>query len=233
VISAILDELTPGGREQGRIMIRMKTCTIFLAAAGALAFAGCASPTYGTGVRADVQLMDDVTNAISLAPPKREKITYAPRPELVRPADKSVLPAPQQNVTQGNAAWPESPEETRARIRAETDANRDNPGFTPLVAPPKPGVLVKNQTPGAAPARRTNPLGFFQGREAKRQEINARIAAQPDNPNRRYLSEPPVEYQQAEQTAATNDIGEDELLKEKRRKRLIKGKKSWRDYLPF
>jgi hypothetical protein len=36
--------------------------------------------------------------------------------------------------------------------------------------------------------------------------------------NRRYLSEPPLDYRQPAETAAKNDVGEDEWKKDKRRK---------------
>ena len=80
-----------------------------------------------------------------------------------------------------------------------------------------------------------NPLRLLSSREKKREEINARLAEKPDVPSRRYLSDPPVEYQETAVTAPVNDIGEAEFLKEKRRKALIKkgDKKSWRDYMPF
>lgn len=237
-----------------------RVLALSLAGASGLVLAGCQSPTYGTGTRADVQLMEDVTNAIALAPPKREKIAYNPRPELVKPADKSALPPPQTDVVAGNAAWPESPEQVRARIRAEADANAGNPNFRPQIDPSTGDESVANAVPkkpvGSTVGRRAeridqeggnfsgtgstgfkkNPLRIFAGKEAKREEINASLAQQEQKPpSRRYLSDPPVEYQDAAATAPVNDIGEDEKTKEARRKKLLKAndKKSWRDWLPF
>ena len=80
-----------------------------------------------------------------------------------------------------------------------------------------------------------NPLRVLSPKAKKREDINARISQTPDVPSRRYLSDPPVEYQETAATAPVNDIGEAEYDKEKRRKALIKkgDKKSWRDYMPF
>lgn len=236
-----------------------RVLALSLAGASGFVLAGCQSPTYGTGTRADVQLMEDVTNAIALAPPKREKITYNPRPELVQSGDKSILPPPQTSVAEGNPAWPESPEQTRARIRAEADANANNPNFRPEVSaavgddatisavPKKPvGSTVGRRAEridqeggryaGGGTGLKKNPLRIFAGKEAKREEINQALTEQGQKPpTRPYLSDPPVQYQEAAATAPVNDIGEDEKTKESRRKKLLKAndKKSWRDYLPF
>lgn len=221
-----------------------KTRVFALAAltGGSLAMTGCMSaPTYGTGTRSDVQLLEDVSNVVSLNPRKGEKVAYNPRPTLVKPAEMGVLPQPQDDLAENNPAWPESPEERRARIRAEADANADNPNFRARVIPG--GVAVQPKTAAASAGTGNtassrppaNPLRILGSKAKKREEINARIAEKPDVPSRRYLSDPPVEYQETAATAPINDIGEAEYDKEKRRKALIKkgDKKNWRDYLPF
>lgn len=215
---------------------------------GAAAMAGCTTaPTYGTGKRSDVQLVEDVSNIVSLSPPKREKVAYKPRPSLVKPPNTVLLPPPQQELIAGNPAWPESPEERRARIRAEADANSDNPNFqSEIIASTPGGPRKKRRTPDRRGDREaadgvpnltpiTNPTRILASKKKKREEVNARLAEQPVVAKRRYLSDPPVEYQQTAATAPINDIGESERDKEKRRERLIKAgdRKSWRDYLPF
>lgn len=105
----------------------------------ALALAGCmGSPTYGTGTQAHEQLLSDVTGVLSITPSKDKKqIAYTPRPELVRPGKggATTLPQPQQNVAGvGGGAWPESPEQLRARLRAEATANQDNPSYVSPIA---------------------------------------------------------------------------------------------------
>lgn len=100
--------------------------------------AGCVnSPTYGTGKRADQQLLEDVTGILDLSPTRNERIEYKPRAPLVTPAEAAALPAPQENAVAASGAWPESPEEMRARYRAEATANRDNPGYRPRIRGPQ------------------------------------------------------------------------------------------------
>lgn len=105
----------------------------------AVVLAGCmGSPTYGTGTQAHEQLLSDVTGVLSIAPNKDKKqIDYKPRPELVRPAKGATasLPEPQQSIAgAGSPSWPESPEQLRARLRAEATANQDNPSYVSPIA---------------------------------------------------------------------------------------------------
>jgi hypothetical protein len=209
-------------------------------AMAALALAGCTTPpTYGTGVSVTTQLMEDVSSAVSLSPKKGEKIAYAPRPGLVKPGNPGDLPAPQTRIVDQSGAWPESPEERRARLRAEATASADDPFFRPKIAPPQAGGLVREQQVqpvGAVGEKQKRGFGNILGNaEQRRENFNERIANKPDVQGRRYLSEPPVQYQQPAQTAVTNDVGEDESIKERRRKKLLreKGDRSWRDFVPF
>ena len=230
------------GQDMSNPNAKTRALAMAAMAAGTFAMAGCTTaPTYGTGTRSDVQLLEDFSNIASLSPGKREKVAYNPRPTLVKPAEMGMLPQPQPDVAEDNPAWPESPEERRARIRAEADANAENPNFRARVVPGS--VSVKQNTSSAAvgstAAQNTpikkNPLRLLSAKSKKREDINARISQTPDVPSRRYLSDPPVEYQETAATAPVNDIGEAEYDKEKRRKALIKkgDKKSWRDYMPF
>jgi len=172
---------------------------------------GCmSSPTYGTGKTANVQLLEDVTGAFgagSLMGGNRQEaeIAYTPRGQLVKPASLEVLPEPQQSMASAeNPAWPESPEERRRRIRAD-----------------------------ATESGRTSEAVAFTS-AAQRAEIQQlrRQANQGESDNRRYLSEPPLEYRVPEATAVSGELGEDEFRKAQRAKRAA-GKSSWRDLLPF
>lgn len=214
-----------------------KLATGAMAAASGLALAGCVGmgPTYGTGKPADTQLIEDVTGMFSLTPPKNERIDYKPRPELVRPADTKALPAPQDSITTASAggAWPESPETRLARIRADATANRDNLDFEPGVDLP----IEKNRPM----VRRTkgddvNLDGSPVSTEKQRKDFNERLAMsqQGSATNRRYLSEPPIEYRAPAATAATGDVGEDEWKKDRRRKAGHTKKGSgWSSWLPW
>jgi hypothetical protein len=204
-----------------------------LLAAGLLS--GCmGSPTYGTGTPAGEQLLQDVTGILSLAPDDEEPINYKPRPDLVTPAETGVLPPPQESVaTASNPSWPESPEQRRARLRAEATATRDNPNFEPLVendiAPSaSPSYVTRSPDRGVAPVSTAQ----------QRTEFNRRLAMsnQGSPTQRRFLSEPPIEYRQPAPTAPVDDVGEDEWKKQKRLKaeaRKKAGKSGWADILPW
>jgi hypothetical protein len=214
--------------------------TVLGALVASLALGGCvSSPTYGTDKTAGSQLLDDVSNMAALGPKKRNQIAYNPRPELVRPAEGKPLqlPEPQTGVqTADNANWPESPEARRKRIRDTATANQNNPNFVPEVASDMP--LAKQDT--GKPE-----YGFFNdkvpandgNKSSAGADFRARkLASTAGSPTtRRYLSEPPLEYRQPAQTAATNELGEDEAKKERDRKAAARKDKgfSWRNLIPW
>ena len=211
-----------------------------LVAAGLLVSGCMSSPTYGTAKTANEQLIDDVNGILSLAPNNRNQVDYKPRPELVKPPSTVVLPAPQENIAStSNSAWPESPEQKRARVRADATANRDNPGFEPLVVDDIP--VEKEKRPLGVSQRLIDNGGSMaennRARKQQREEFNRRLAEnnQGSPTSRKYLSEPPLEYRTPAQTAAANDVGEDELKKERRIKKAAQqqGTGGWRDLVPW
>lgn len=213
--------------------------------ASSFLLAGCISdPTYGTGKSQSVQLTEDLTGMLSLAPKQRDAIAYQPRPDLVRPAPgaEKVLPAPQQSVaTLDNPEWVESPEQKRARLKKEITENRDNPDFdSPIqgqIATARSNVGVSDiDSPRAHDAGRIK--GDQSSNAATREAAKRKLAEQRQGSptTRKYLSEPPLTYREPAATAATDDVGEDELVKERRRKAEAKkaagGGRSWRDLVP-
>ena len=204
----------------------------------ALALSGCmSSPTYGTDKTAGEQLLGDVTGILSLAPPKREKVEYKPRPQLVKPAkgEASELPVPQEVATAGNPAWPESPEQQRARLRAEADANRDDPNWKPVIDPDLARDTSQDVRERQGSQRYVFPFKKDANPTAQREEFNRRLAEtrQGSSTSRKYLSEPPLDYRQPAATAPANDIGEDEFKKERRAKAAAAKPKKWADYMPW
>jgi len=200
------------------------------------ALSGCmSSPAYGTGRTAARQLLECVSGILSLGPGETERIEYKPRPKLVTPANRAELPPPQQSVVEaGTGVWPESPEERRARIRAEATENRDDPSFRPTVRSDKPDVALLDPMSPEVMRNQTVPVSAA----SRREEFNRRLAvARQGNPEvRRFLSEPPLEYRAPAPTAPTDDIGEDEAKKERKREaeaRKKGGKRSWRDMVPW
>lgn len=216
----------------GRILVLVATMAT-------LPLAGCvSSPTYGTDKTASEQLLDDMTNIVSMGQ-KKTPIEYKPRPELVRPANSqtAVLPAPQEKMTAADGSWPESPEQRRARLRAEATANQDNPHYVSPIASDMPVARSSSHymsgTSRREEAPELKPVTKDQRAEALRlqQERRNQTIGSPDT--RRYLSEPPIAYRQPAPTAATDDLGEDESVKERRRKAEASGSKSWTDILPW
>lgn len=211
----------------------------FATVLASLGLAGCVSdPTYGTGKSASTQLLDDMSSIATIGPKKRTGIEYKPRPELVKPVagQKESLPQPQESVARaGDPSWPESPEERRKRLRAEIEANRDNPNFVSPIAPDSPSDFTpRRQILPSGASRRED----YASRDSVADPAVAAAAkqAQLDRAGgsatqRKYLSEPPVSYRQPAATAAVGDLGEDEAKKERRRKAEATGSKSWRDKL--
>ena len=186
------------------------------------ALAGCISgPTYGTGKGSNTQLFEDVSSILSFGPQTRTEIQYKPRPELVKPANTAVLPTPQEDVTQAEGAWPESPEQRLARIRSEASENRDNAGFRPNVIVDTRGTDTTNMTPQEQRAE-------FQRRK---QEVT-----QGRSDTRAFLSEPPLDYRKPAETAPVGELGEPEWRKERDAKRAAReasGTQRWYERLPF
>lgn len=216
--------------------------TVLSALFASLVIAGCStSPTYGTDKTSGAQLLDDVSNIASFNK-KRNTIAYNPRPELVRPASgtsaNAQLPQPQGNVVADNSAnWPESPEQRRKRIRDTATANQNNPNFVPE---------VENDMPAAKTSTTTSEYGIFNDKSPKltpggtsqqSSEFRARkLASTAGSPTtRRYLSEPPLEYRAPAPTAATDDLGQDEVKKERERKAAARKDKgfSFKNLIPW
>lgn len=127
--------------------------TLAALGASAVVLAGCMGPTYGTDKPAMEQLFDDLSGSMALGRKRdRTAIDYKPRPGLVKPADTSTLPEPQQNIAEASPDWPESPEERLARIRKEADEGKHVANLSTTNDPDKP--LQSNARPVAAPGQR-------------------------------------------------------------------------------
>ncbi|MBL8581997.1 MAG: hypothetical protein JNL61_07215 [Rhizobiaceae bacterium] len=204
---------------------RIRTFALGPILVSGLAAGGCMSgPTYGTDKTSTQQLVDDLSGIASIAPKPKPKIDYSPRPELVRPASTATLPAPQEDiVASGNPAWPESPEQKRAKIRAYATENRDKQGYEPLVVSDVPAVQVTSSSPEKpGQSARGTDAGVYDGVKPEQTAAYRAAAAQTkqgSDTDRKYLSEPPLVYRTPEATAATGELGEDESKKERRKRR--------------
>jgi type IV secretory pathway VirB10-like protein len=204
-----------------QMALRNPVFVILFAGVSGLALSGCvSSPTYGTGKSANEQLLEDVSNIANVVPKgDKEKINYTPRPELVRPAVGAPLPPPQENA-KASANWPESPEDRRARLRAEATAAQDDPFFVPKIKNDGFGVNNEKLTPAEQQAK------FRAARKVNTTGSGDRRA---------FLSEPPLDYRVPAETAPVGELGEDEKKKERRLKReASKGKgRTLRDLVPW
>lgn len=215
-----------------RLIARRASPAVALLAA-AVALSGCMGPTYGTGTPSGQQTLEDVTGILSIGGRDRqEPIAYQPRGELVRPGSTEVLPQPQQSAT-GGEAWPESPEQRLARVRADATANQDV-NFAPEVRSGSRGQVTEMRPlPRDSEIETTLDGRVNTSGTRQREEFNRRLAAsqQGSATERRFLSEPPTSYRQPAATAAVGDVGEDEWRKQ-RAAAQAQGRATWRDWIP-
>ena len=188
--------------------------SVAVVASAAFALSGCLSgPTYGTGKGSNVQLLEDLTSIASIGTDKKKQIDYTPRPGIVEPPEGTVLPQPEQSLaSKENPQWPESPEETRKRLRGEANAARENGNGSTYRSPLADDPTTSEQYKAFREAK-ANAKGSYEGR--------------------RYLSDPPTEYRIPAETAPVDELGESEYEKEKRRKAAAKKEKNGWSLWPF
>ena len=178
---------------------------------GASALAGCVGgTTYGTGVSQEEQTVQDLSNMLTLKQ-KREKIDYSPRPDLIVPDNKQALAEPIDTAsTTSNPDWPETPEQRIARVRAqagEIDARTGDYSQEELrrakegIAIDDSGYTKQEFVPGQTD-RDGNTI-LVRGDPPTRARV---LKAKEDmkistGPKRKYLTEPPIEYRIAAETA--------------------------------
>lgn len=185
----------------------MKTLVILFQVSALLTVSGCvSSPTYGTGKTANAQLVEDLSNAISIGAKKAPNIAYQPRPELVKTGVKGELFAPQEKASKPDGVWPESPEQKRARLRQVATNAQSDPSFVPVIENDLPtGNLNSASVVGKTPAQISA--------DAKQRKV---LNAAGSSTVRSRLSEPPIEYRKPVESATYGDLGEDEAKKERR-----------------
>lgn len=167
--------------------IRHSKLMIASALTATLALGGCFGPTYGTNETQIDALVSDLGNSISLGKKGgNEPINYSPRPDIVQPTTTTTLPTPQENIVSSSEAWPESPEELRARVRTDIENDRRDPNF----------ISSQSEAEALGASRGPNQRALGTG-------------------TRRFLTDPPSEYRIPAETAATDDLGKSEAQKER------------------
>ena len=108
-----------------------------LVAAGPL-LSGCmCSPTYGTDKTANAQLMSDMGGIFSFSDKKkaRDRLRAAAGTCEAGERRRDAAAAAGDRRHRSQPDWPESPEQGSRALRAEADANADNPNYeSPIVA---------------------------------------------------------------------------------------------------
>jgi hypothetical protein len=176
------------------------TCGRILAcaavAAAGVSLSACNSITYGTGTTPGAQTLKDVAGITEITGKKKEKIDYEPRPAIVVPPSTASLPQPVNGNEALGPNWPDDPDEKQARLKATVAALEAE------------GKHVDIRLPNGAAPPTEDPYAGLSDKE--RAAIVRKRAAQAKgvvavdefgNPVRRYLSDPPSLYREADPTA--------------------------------
>ena len=203
--------------------------------------AGCSGNTYGTGVTAEKQLVDDIGNMITLDMAReKKKIAYDSRPNLVKPPEVAQLPAPAEKVQAESAYFPEDPEIKRQRLLADLEEARAS-GRSVELSPELQQLRQASLTRSKVDINRKKLNNDEDSYECIPCEVEARKEEdkkilerrtkerlQAATKRRRYLTEPPSEYQAPAETAAVGELGENELSEAQLDKlKRSKNEKSW------
>ncbi len=185
---------------------------------------GCTSgTTYGTGVTHEQQTIEDLANLITFQK-KRPNIDYRSRPDLIVPDDKVLVTPQDGSENLDDQEWPESPQERIARLRADAEAAETDPaararyeenlrrfrstkpgeGVERIEAPIGQGIPNVSCDPNGEFMRRCTPDEISKAVRAERREIKS---VGKTGYQRRYLTEPPIEYRTPSDTAPIGDEG--------------------------
>jgi hypothetical protein len=174
-----------------------------IAIALAVALAGCSGTTYGTGTTPGAQTVQDLAGIALLSGHKREPIDYGPRPKVVLPPAAAQLPAPGADQTASTTPpnWPNDPDLTAARIKADTAAREASGAPLPTLKLPTSALADAdkggNLSGPTTRATTSAPLSAEDQVKVKKLFADARGNSQLDangKPVRRYLTDPPVDY---------------------------------------
>lgn len=189
--------------------------------------AGCSGNTYGTGVSSEKQLVDDISSMVSLgtSDQEKEKINYNSRPTLVKPPQTAALPTPAEQVQAESAYFPEDPESKRQRLLAalaESEENGANTELAPELEQLRAESLARGRQDTRSDVYATMPRNGDGDcipcehrilAEGDKQRLAEKTAERlnPTIKKRRYLTQPPTEYQVPAETAAVGQLGDKEL----------------------
>ena len=188
-------------------------------AALAILLSGCSdTTTYGTGVNPGTQTLKDIAGIAMMGGGNKPKIDYEPRAKVVAPPPAAAAslppPAASSQGTQTAAAsdgvanppdWPQDPDLAAAKFKADIAA-REARGEAP--APLKlPASSTPRDFPSATTGHDGEPIQQTYTAEQKAKikkafaDAKGSLAVDANGkPVRRYLTEPPPEYREPDQT---------------------------------
>lgn len=195
----------------------------------------CSSTTYGTGTTPAAQTVEDISGILAMGGKKsgQEPVVYAPRAPIVEPPAKSLPPPGSISTASLGGDWPTDPDEERKRLEALVD-ERTAAGQSLKFSVPKEGGRTRPDLTRDREGLSTQKIlrekmrDSQAGSERKKIFADAKQAKigsfdENGNPVRRYLTEPPAEYREADPDSPV-EITE----KPKKRKKF-----KWPDLWPF
>lgn len=166
----------------------LKATAAFGMLASLLALAGCNTPTYGTGKSPEMSMIQELTGNLAGGQKKKEPIEYKARSELVLPPSSQLPPPEQKLALSQTAAWPDDPD----RNRKATNTSGEIPEEF------RRGRLARGSR--SAPDPNVSPIDVTEMNTAQRLEAQRKFREQRaamnslDPTERKYLTDPPVEY---------------------------------------
>ncbi len=190
------------------------TCGRILAcaaiAAAGVSLSACNSMTYGTGTSPGAQTLKDVSGIAEIGGKKKEKIDYEPRPSIVVPPSTASLPQPVDGNEALGPNWPNDPDERQAKLKA-TVAELEAEGKHIDIRLPNGAAPPEDPYAGLSDKERA---AIVRKRAAEAKGVVA--VDQLGNPVRRYLSDPPTAYREADPTAPPPTVLADKKKEKKK-----------------
>jgi hypothetical protein len=185
-----------------------------LALAAPVALTGCAlTSTYGTGEAPEMALFREMTGGL-MSKEKKEPIEYQPRAPLVMPASAD-LPQPVETAAAADAEWPIDPDE-RVIASVDDDDNPDNDITQADYRRLRPLAGAFGNSAAARTAAPNNDLDadrdefyrFVHTATGQRDAFAKAVAESKGyaRTERRYLTDPPLAYREAAETAPVGEV---------------------------
>lgn len=174
-----------------------------------LGAAGCGPATYGTGQAPEVAIFNEMSGGL-LSRKEKPKIDYQPRAPLVLPSSTEQLPPPVESAQTANPDWPvdRDAEVAKATARAEDDDPFNDVNQAEYRRLKPLGAVFAGRGGPSAPTNSANQdngksdyYSEIVNGKSRREEFRKALADSKGygrTTERRYLTDPPLAYRQAE-----------------------------------